>query len=48
MAIASDRDLWFRSAIWGKFRKLLGPKLHFSTAFHPHLDGLAEKANDFV
>ncbi|KAL6340386.1 hypothetical protein AAG906_006039 [Vitis piasezkii] len=43
--IISDRDPWFT----GKFRmqlfKLMGLELHFSTSFHPQIDGQAERVN---
>ena len=43
--IISDRDPWFI----GKFRmqlfKLMGLELHFSTSFHPQIDGQAERVN---
>ncbi|MBW0501244.1 hypothetical protein O181_040959 [Austropuccinia psidii MF-1] len=41
--IISDRDPKFTSALWKNLHKLLGTKLSFSTAYHPHTDGLAER-----
>ncbi|MBW0525608.1 hypothetical protein O181_065323 [Austropuccinia psidii MF-1] len=41
--IISDRDLKFESALWTNLHRLFGTKLSFSTAYHPHTDGLAER-----
>ncbi|MBW0531571.1 hypothetical protein O181_071286 [Austropuccinia psidii MF-1] len=41
--IISDRDPKFTSEIWTNFYEMLGTKLLFSTAYHPHKDGLAER-----
>ncbi|MBW0467413.1 hypothetical protein O181_007128 [Austropuccinia psidii MF-1] len=41
--IRSDRDPKFTSALWKNLHKLFGTKLSFSTAYHPHTDGLAER-----
>ncbi|MBW0533831.1 hypothetical protein O181_073546 [Austropuccinia psidii MF-1] len=38
-----DRDPKFTSALWTNLHKRLGPKLSFSTAYHPQRDGLAER-----
>ncbi|MBW0587760.1 hypothetical protein O181_127475, partial [Austropuccinia psidii MF-1] len=38
-----DRDPKFTSALWKYLHQLFGTKLSFSTAYHPHTDGLAEK-----
>ncbi|MBW0508328.1 hypothetical protein O181_048043, partial [Austropuccinia psidii MF-1] len=39
----SDRDPEFTSALWTNFHQLFGTKLSFSTAYHPQIDGLAER-----
>ncbi|MBW0514078.1 hypothetical protein O181_053793 [Austropuccinia psidii MF-1] len=39
----SDRDPKFISEIWTNLHQLFGTKLSFSTAYHPHTDGLAER-----
>ncbi|MBW0479673.1 hypothetical protein O181_019388 [Austropuccinia psidii MF-1] len=41
--IISDRDRKFTSALWENIHKLFGTNLPFSTAFHPQIDGLAER-----
>ncbi|MBW0561097.1 hypothetical protein O181_100812 [Austropuccinia psidii MF-1] len=41
--IISDRDPKFISEFWTKFYDMLGTKLAFSTAYHPQIDGLAER-----
>ncbi|MBW0503753.1 hypothetical protein O181_043468 [Austropuccinia psidii MF-1] len=41
--IISYRDPKFHSALWTNLHKRLGTKLSFSTAYHPHTDGLEEK-----
>ncbi|MBW0500626.1 hypothetical protein O181_040341 [Austropuccinia psidii MF-1] len=41
--IISDRDTKFESALLKKLHKRLGTKLSFSIAYHPQMDGLAEK-----
>ncbi|MBW0533519.1 hypothetical protein O181_073234 [Austropuccinia psidii MF-1] len=41
--IISDRDSKFTSALWTNLHMLLGTKLSFSTAYHPQIDGLAER-----
>ncbi|MBW0488066.1 hypothetical protein O181_027781 [Austropuccinia psidii MF-1] len=41
--IISDRDPKFTSALWTTIHKLFGAKLSFSTAYHPQIDGLAER-----
>ncbi|MBW0543370.1 hypothetical protein O181_083085 [Austropuccinia psidii MF-1] len=41
--IISDRDPKFNSEILKNLHKLFGPKLSFSTAYHPQTDGLAEE-----
>ncbi|MBW0566827.1 hypothetical protein O181_106542 [Austropuccinia psidii MF-1] len=41
--IISDRNSKFKSALWTNLHRLFGTKLSFSTAYHPHTDGLAER-----
>ena len=39
VSIMSNRDPKFTSRFWSKLQKALGTSLHFSTAFHPQIDG---------
>jgi hypothetical protein len=48
VAIVSDRDTQFISKFWTHLTLLLGTRLRFSTAFHPQMHGLAEKANGTI
>ncbi|MBW0515447.1 hypothetical protein O181_055162 [Austropuccinia psidii MF-1] len=41
--IIGDRDPKFTSEFWTNFYEMLGKKLAFSTAYHPHKNGLAER-----
>ncbi|MBW0465178.1 hypothetical protein O181_004893 [Austropuccinia psidii MF-1] len=41
--IVSERDPKFTSEFWTNLYDMLGTKLAFSTAYHPHTDGLAER-----
>ncbi|MBW0554187.1 hypothetical protein O181_093902 [Austropuccinia psidii MF-1] len=41
--IISDRDPKLTSALLTNLHQLFGSKLSFSTAYHPHTDGLAER-----
>jgi hypothetical protein len=47
-AIVTDRDVCFQSTFWEAFTKTLGTNSKFSIAFHPLMDGLAQKANDTI
>ncbi|MBW0507186.1 hypothetical protein O181_046901 [Austropuccinia psidii MF-1] len=39
----SDRDPKFTSEFWTNLYAMLGTKIAFSTAYHPQIDGLAER-----
>ncbi|MBW0485356.1 hypothetical protein O181_025071 [Austropuccinia psidii MF-1] len=41
--IISDRDPKFTSKFWTNLYDMLGTKIPFSTAYHPHTDGLSER-----
>ncbi|MBW0462038.1 hypothetical protein O181_001753 [Austropuccinia psidii MF-1] len=41
--IISDRGPKFTSALWKNLHQVSGPKLSFSTAYHPQTDGLSER-----
>jgi hypothetical protein len=42
--IISDRDLrLFTSRVWKSLQVAMGTKLHFSTAYHPQIDGQIER-----
>ncbi|MBW0484972.1 hypothetical protein O181_024687 [Austropuccinia psidii MF-1] len=41
--IISDRDQEFTLELWTNLYDMLGKKLAFSTSYHPHTDGLAER-----
>ena len=39
ISIVSDRDPRFTSRFWSSLQNAMGIRLHFSTAFHPQIDG---------
>jgi len=45
VSIVPDRDIRFTSSFWQWLCSQLGIKFQMSTAYHPQLDGQAEKAN---
>ena len=47
-SMVSDRDPVFTSTFWRELMRLLGPKLHMTTAFHPQSDGQTEAANRVI
>ena len=43
ISIVLDRDPRFTSRFWPKLQKAVSTSLHFSTAFHPQIDGQSER-----
>ena len=43
VSIVSDRDPRFTSRFWPSLQTTLGTRLHFSTTFHPQMDGQSER-----
>ncbi|MBW0483483.1 hypothetical protein O181_023198 [Austropuccinia psidii MF-1] len=41
--IISDRDPKLTSALWSNIHRFCGTKLFFSTAYHPQIDGVADR-----
>ena len=47
-SIVSNRDPVFTSLFWRELMRLMGTKLHMSSAFHPQSDGQTEAANRVI
>eukprot|EP00267_Zea_mays_P046571 XP_020398954.1 uncharacterized protein LOC109942005 [Zea mays] len=47
-SIVSDRDPVFTSTFWQELMRLMGTKLHMTSAFHPQSDGQTEAANRVI
>jgi hypothetical protein len=47
-SMVSDRDTVFMSLFWQELMRLMGTKLHMTTAFHPQSDGQSESANRVI
>jgi hypothetical protein len=47
-SIVSDRDTVFTSTFWRELMRLVGTRLHMTTAFHPQSDGQSESANRVI
>jgi len=47
-SMVSDRDPVFTSTFWRELMRLMGAKLHMTTAFHPQSDGQSEAANRVI
>ena len=43
VSMVSDRDPRFTSRFWPSLQVALGTRLHFSTTFHPQMDGQSER-----
>jgi hypothetical protein len=47
-SIVSDHDAVFTSTFWQELMRLMGAKLHMSSAFHPQSDGQTDAANKVI
>jgi hypothetical protein len=47
-SIMSDHDLVFMLTFWKELMRLMGTKLHMTSAFHPQSDGQTEAANRII
>jgi len=47
-SMVSDRNPVFTSTFWRELMRLMGTKLHMTTAFHPQSDGQSEAANRVI
>jgi hypothetical protein len=47
-SMVSDRDPVFMSTFWRELMRLMGTKLHMTSAFHPQSDGQSEAANRVI
>jgi hypothetical protein len=47
-SMVSDRDSVFTSTFWRELMRLMGTRLHMSSAFHPQSNGQTEAANRVI
>ena len=47
-SMLSDRDPIFTSTFWRELMRLMGTKLHMTSAFHPQADGQTEAADKVI
>jgi transposase InsO family protein len=43
--IVSDKETQFTSRFWERLHETLDTQLHFSSAYHPQIDGQTERVN---
>jgi hypothetical protein len=46
--IVSDRGAWFTLRFWERLHEALDTQLHFSSAYHPQIDGQTERVNQIL
>jgi transposase InsO family protein len=46
--IVSDRETHFTSRFWERLHETLDTQLHFSSAYHPQIDGQTERVNQIL
>src|SRR5438045_4895378 len=46
--IISDRGTQFTSRFWQKLQEALGTRLHFSSVYHPQIDGQTKRINQIL